>query len=94
MEKQKYAKAKELEERIFQLTLLKRYLEVFLERKPFNCELSTTVLNRSIKEVLSTSVNDSYTTNRVALHYQEDKEIVLDAINNRIKELECQFEKL
>jgi hypothetical protein len=93
MEKKKYDKAKELDERIFQLNLLKRYMEVLLEKKPFFMTLATTILNVETVQTFP-PMNLKNDTLYHGLNYEEDKQLIINTIENRIIELQAQFDNL
>lgn len=93
MEKAKFDSAKELEDRILQLQLLKNYTEALLTSKPFMVEIKTTVLGQG-SSLPSVPINDRHETLKHASIEASDKEYILAMIQARIDELQKQFEDL
>lgn len=92
MEKEQFEMAKQLEERIFQLNLLKKYMTDFLKCKPFKVTLQIEVFDEEVTDHFSPINADRQT--RSASYWKEDADYVLDKIQERIDDVQVQFKKI
>lgn len=91
MEKQKFEELKELEYRIINLKLIKEVLASNLNNKELMIQASISVMGHKttnpVKSIFLSGRNDSNT-------HKSDADFICDAIQQRIDELEKQFENL
>ncbi len=92
MELNKFNKATHLTERIYQLKLLKNYLESFLNKKPFSINVYGGVLGHEFNYP-TVSINEAE-AELYKLAEQTDVDHIIKSIQWRINELEVEFKQL
>ena len=93
MKRKTYQLAQELEERIFQLQLLKRYMELFMEKAPFHVEVRTSILGEE-NLIIVPFINGKMETEKNQLINKSDKLFIINQIQSRIDDLQKQFNSL
>lgn len=91
MKRKAYQLAQELEERIFHLQLLKKYMELFFEKAPFRVEVRTSILGVESLTVFP-FINGNLETEKNQLINKSDKLFIINQIQSRINDLQKQFE--
>jgi hypothetical protein len=92
VDKETFNKARVLESRIFQLTLVHRYLSHFLQNSPFSVELKTSVFD--VKTVQPIPFISGKHETMIHQLDKSDADFILSHIESRIKELETEFDNL
>lgn len=85
-----FAKAKDLEERILQLEITKKYMHGVFNRGPFNIKLETNILGKNT--VFNIISRDETRMNEMA--HKDDATWITEQIENRIQQLKDQFKEL
>jgi len=91
MKKAEYIKLQETEDRIRQLKLFYSFISTFFDCKPFSVKLETNILC-SQNVIPIWEINGKLDTERKNLCNEEDRNLILSTIQNRISELEKEFE--
>lgn len=99
MDHEKFQIAKHIEKRIAFLQFTKKYLESCFEGSMFGVRIEAYALSHTLatpinKNSASGSINSDWTINSLTQSEPEDTEYIINSIDERIKELETQFEKL
>lgn len=91
MEKEQFEKGKELEQRILQLTLIKKYMESFLAGDPFTVKLEVSVLGHCTGNLFP--INGKSETYR---NFQdtEDAKYIIKSLQDRIDSVQIEFDNL
>lgn len=90
MKLEKFAEAKEFESRIKAFKIFRSYIESVLNEKKFIFNVDIEILTMKIYE----HKDKTETLNFTASLTDTDKNYILSQIDNRIQELEQEFEKL
>lgn len=93
MNKQEFEQAKQLERRIFELKLLHEYLKAFLNLQPFSIEIKTNCFDQEGKQIFH-NINGKGETSHRYLQERLDAEFILECVQQRLDELNKQFEEM
>jgi len=88
-----FEKGKELEYRIYQLELLKKYMEHLLSAQPFSIKIETSVLGHKSFQPF-TNINGKHETNLHYLHDTDDGKFIIESLQSRIDYLKKEFDSL
>lgn len=93
MDKSKFEKGKELESRIFQLEVLKKYLESFLNGEQFSLKIEMSLLGQGVTTPFK-NINGNFQKLQNYDSYKEDNDFIIQHLQSRIDLLETEFESL
>lgn len=93
MTQETFAKAKELEHRIYFLEFTKKYMLSCFEGKPFGVKIEAAVFGITRTEPIN-ALNSKFDTNSLAATDKEDTDYIINSINDRIADLQKQFDEL